>query len=75
MTATKIREAILSCPDYRPELFGVIERPDFTEAVIAASGAAEKGDAVILSPACASFDAFENFSIRGRRFKEIVNNL
>ena len=74
-TATKIREAILSCPDYRPELFDVIERPDFTEAVIAASGAAEKGDAVILSPACASFDAFENFSIRGRRFKEIVSNL
>lgn len=74
-TATKIREAILSCPNYRPELFDILERSDFTEAVIAASGAAEKGDAVVLSPACASFGTFENFIERGRRFKEIINNL
>jgi len=34
---------------------------------------AESGDAVLLSPACASWDMFENFEQRGRVFKEIVN--
>lgn len=74
-TAQKIKEAILSCPEYRPELFDIVERPDFTDAVIETSHIAEKGDVVILSPACASFDAFENFAARGRRFKEIINKL
>jgi len=34
---------------------------------------AESGDAVLLSPACASWDMFDNFEQRGRVFKEIVN--
>ena len=36
---------------------------------------AEEGDAVLLSPASASFDSFPNFEVRGERFKEIVNGL
>ena len=36
---------------------------------------AEPGDAVLLAPACASFDQFENFEQRGRVFKELVNAL
>ena len=36
---------------------------------------AKKGDAVILSPGCASFDMFKDFAERGNRFKEIVNQL
>ena len=47
----------------------------FEEAVLCAYGKAKEGDVVILSPACASFDMFENFMIRGRKFKEIVNNI
>jgi UDP-N-acetylmuramoylalanine--D-glutamate ligase len=34
-----------------------------------------KGDAVLLSPACASFDLFENFEDRGNQFKEVVRAL
>ena len=46
--------------------------PTFDEAVQAASRAAVPGDVVLLSPACASWDMFENFEERGRRFKELV---
>ena len=44
-------------------------------AVKLASSLAESGDAVLLSPACASFDAFENFEVRGDFFRKIVNGL
>ena len=46
---------------------------DFDKAVKSARDMASKGDIVLLSPACASFDAFDNFMQRGNRFKEIVN--
>ena len=42
------------------------------EAVQRASVYAEKGDIVLLSPACASFDLFENYKDRGDKFKEAV---
>ena len=45
------------------------------EAVNKAKELAVKGDVVTLSPACASFDMFPNFVVRGNRFKEIVNSL
>ena len=45
------------------------------EAVNTAKDTACYGDVVTLSPACASFDMFPNFAVRGNKFKEIVNNL
>jgi UDP-N-acetylmuramoylalanine--D-glutamate ligase len=42
------------------------------EAVKAAYASADTGDVVLLSPACASWDQFENFEIRGSKFKEYV---
>ncbi len=36
---------------------------------------AVSGDIVTLSPACASFDAYPNFAVRGNHFKKLVNEL
>jgi len=48
---------------------------DLQDAVRRAAAAAEPGQTVLLSPACASFDAFESFEERGERFREIVGEL
>jgi len=53
----------------------VAEAASMDEAVKAAYQAAKKGDIVLLSPACASFDLFENYEDRGRQFKEEVRKL
>ena len=44
-------------------------------AVTEAARRAQPGDTVLLAPACASFDQFENFEHRGRVFKALVNSL
>lgn len=69
-TADRLMDAAAEC--------GVetVERADtFDDAVLAAARAAQAGDAVLLSPACASWDMFDNFEERGRRFKQIVREL
>ncbi|MBX2844178.1 MAG: UDP-N-acetylmuramoyl-L-alanine--D-glutamate ligase [Flammeovirgaceae bacterium] len=48
------------------------ETQDVNDAVMKAYHFAEKGDVVLLSPACASFDLFKNYEDRGNRFKEAV---
>jgi UDP-N-acetylmuramoylalanine--D-glutamate ligase len=48
---------------------------DLEDAVRQAAAAARPGEVVLLSPACASFDAFPNFERRGERFREIVEGL
>jgi len=53
----------------------MIETDSMQDAVKAAYRVAEHGDTVLLSPACASFDLFENYEARGRQFKEAVRNL
>ena len=42
---------------------------------LTARSAAQKGDVVVLSPACAAFDRFKNFMERGKVFKQLVNEL
>jgi len=53
----------------------VVETQFMKEAVKIAYKIAEAGDNVLLSPACASFDLFENYEDRGRQFKDAVRNL
>jgi UDP-N-acetylmuramoylalanine--D-glutamate ligase len=53
----------------------MIEVTSMKDAVTMAQRLAEKGDSVLLSPACASFDLFENYEDRGRQFKNAVQNL
>lgn len=48
---------------------------NLTQAIYNAREVAHKGDVVLLSPACASFDMFKNFEQRGDMFKEIVSNI
>jgi UDP-N-acetylmuramoylalanine--D-glutamate ligase len=53
----------------------MVEVDSMSAAVKMAQRLAEKGDSVLLSPACASFDLFENYEDRGRQFKYAVQNL
>lgn len=53
----------------------VVETSGMQEAVKVAQKLAEKGDTVLLSPACASFDLFESYEDRGKQFKAAVQNL
>jgi len=53
----------------------MIEANNMVDAVKLAQRMSEKGDTVLLSPACASFDLFESYEDRGRQFKQAVQNL
>lgn len=53
----------------------IINTSTMAEAVHVSYKMADKGDTVLLSPACASFDLFENYEDRGRQFKRFVKNL
>ncbi|MBB4118646.1 UDP-N-acetylmuramoylalanine--D-glutamate ligase [Mesonia hippocampi] len=65
----KIKSSFSNCVDT------ILETSSMQEAVNAAYSIAEKGNTVLLSPACASFDLFENYEDRGRQFKEAIRNL
>ena len=53
----------------------MIETQSMDEAIKAAYRLSQRGDTVLLSPACSSFDLFENYEDRGRQFKNAVRNL
>jgi len=62
------------------ETFGPVcnvmfETKSMEEAVRMAYNCGTKGDTVLLSPACASFDLFQDYEDRGRKFKKAVINL
>lgn len=53
----------------------MVETHSMDDAVQVAYKLADKGDSVLLSPACASFDLFKNYEDRGMQFKQAVRNL
>lgn len=70
LTAEKIETAVKEADNYSN--LPIYRCNEFDKAVQKAKDVAEEGDIVILSPACASFDLFKNFEVRGDTFKEIV---
>jgi len=71
-TADKIAKAIRACPDNQAQ---IVTAQTFAQAVDLASQHAVPGDVVLLSPACASFDMFNNFQERGLEFTRLVRRL
>ena len=69
-TREKIEKAAHECGFYN-----TILAEDLEEAVKICAEKAEKGDAVLLSPACASWGQFDNYEQRGDKFKEYVRNM
>ena len=74
-TSDQIEQAVKATPGFEPAALPIHRCESFEQAVKAAQSLAREGDIVILSPACASFDLFENFAQRGNVFKEIVREL
>ena len=75
VTAPKIRQAVEQAPGYREGVPGIVVTNTLQEAVLEAKRLAQEGDIVTLSPACAAFDQFKNFMVRGKAYKEMVQRL
>ncbi len=60
---------------FKDKVQTIVETSSMEEAVRSSYYLARKGETVLLSPACASFDLFKNYEDRGRKFKEAVRNL
>ena len=71
-TSNKIVAVIAACPKSRTEVEIV---NSLAEAIELAKDVAVSGDVVLLSPACASYDMFDNFQQRGLQFAELVRQL
>ena len=74
-TGEKIRQAVISCPEYDPNTLEITDCGSFEPAVRAAAAAAKAGDVVLMSPASAAFDQFKNFMVRGDFYKKLVKEL
>ncbi len=75
LTAEKIERAVTTCEGYDPNTLRILRAASMEEAVQLARKEATAGDIVTLSPACASFDQYPNFEVRGNHYKGLVNGL
>ncbi|WP_138207740.1 UDP-N-acetylmuramoyl-L-alanine--D-glutamate ligase [Haloimpatiens lingqiaonensis] len=75
VTKNKIKDAFEKVMEDKKVNIPIYLVNSLEEAVEKAREVAEKGDIITLSPACASFDMFPNFEVRGNKFKEIINSL
>lgn len=75
ITADKIQTAVRNAPDYVEGKPDIIVVDSLKEAVKDAHAHAQSGDIVTLSPACAAFDQFKNFMVRGAEYKKLVHAL
>ena len=71
-TADKIRAAVEGTPEYVPGQPEIVTVQSLSDAVELAHTRAQRGDIVTLSPACAAFDQFKNFMVRGESYKKMV---
>lgn len=71
-TADKIRAAVEGTPEYVPGQPEIVTVQSLSDAVELAHTRAQRGDIVTLSPACAAFDQFKNFMVRGESYKRMV---
>lgn len=74
-TAEKIRQAVVSAPGYQEGMPEIQTFSNLRDAVLDAHAHGEEGDIVTLSPACAAFDQFKNFMVRGEFYKKTVMEL
>ena len=74
-TAEKIKKALDNEPEFATSGLTVVCEEQFENAVLSASKLGKSGGCVLLSPASASFDRFNNFAERGRYFCELVAKL
>ena len=72
VTSNKIEQALIQASGEKPQ----VEHCQSLEAAVRkAASLARQGEIVLLSPACASYDMFPNFQVRGQVFKELVEGL
>lgn len=74
-TGPRIEAAVRGCAGFDESALTILHADSMQHAVELARGAAQPGNVVSLSPASASFDLYPNFEVRGRDYKNIVNNL
>lgn len=74
-TKDKIRTAFENEMKKTGRHIDIIEAISLEEAVDKARKSASAGDVITLSPACASFDLYKNFEVKGKAYKKIVNSL
>jgi len=74
-TSKAIEKAVKNAKDYSEDSLEITMYESLPEAIRGAWKKAKKGDIILFSPACASFDAYRNFEERGNHFKRVVEEL
>jgi UDP-N-acetylmuramoylalanine--D-glutamate ligase len=74
-TSKKIFDAVRKSKYYSPNNLVIEFAENLEDAVLKSKSISKEGDIVLFSPACAAFDKYKNFMVRGNEYKKIVNGL